>query len=87
MTVHFNKVSSYFDIAKTDGATIAAGGARDGDVGFFVKPTLFTHATNDMRIAQEVFGPVLTSIRFIDEDQALEMANDELWLNGLYLDQ
>ena len=31
---NFNKVSSYFDIAKTDGATIAAGGARDGDIGF-----------------------------------------------------
>ena len=90
-TAHFNKVSSYFDIAKTDGATIAAGGARDGDVGFFVKPTLFTHATNDMRIAQEeIFGPVLTSIRFTDEDQALQMANDVnygltgyIWTNDL----
>ena len=90
-TAHFNKVTSYFDVAKKDGATIAAGGRRDGDVGFFVKPTLFTNATNDMRIAQEeIFGPVLTSIRFTDEDQALQMANDVnygltgyVWTNDL----
>ena len=74
---HFDKVTSYFDTARTDGATIAAGGARHGDLGWFVKPTLFTNATNDMTIAQEeIFGPVLTSIRFSDEDQALQIAND-----------
>lgn len=74
--VHFDKVASYFETAKADGATIAAGGERVGDVGWFVRPTLFTNAQNDMRIAQEeIFGPVLTAIRFNDEDEALQIAN------------
>ena len=74
---HYNKVTSYFDIAKDDGATIAAGGAKLGDKGFFIRPTLFTNATNEMRIArEEIFGPVLTSIPFSTEEEALAMAND-----------
>ena len=81
---HFDKVTSYFDIAKQDGATIAAGGERFGNEGFFVRPTLFTNATNDMRISQEeIFGPVLTSIPFSTEAEALELANDtEYGLTG-----
>lgn len=90
-TAHFQKVTSYFDIAKQDGATIAAGGDRVGDTGFYVQPTLFTNATNDMRIAQEeIFGPVLTSIRFSTEEEALQIANDVnygltgyIWTNDL----
>ena len=75
--VHFDKVCSYFDIARADGATVAAGGNAPAGKGWFVKPTLFTHATPDMRISQEeIFGPVLTSIRFKDEDEALQIAND-----------
>lgn len=74
---HFNKVRSYFDIAREDGATIAAGGMTVGDTGYFVRPTLFTGATNTMRIArEEIFGPVLTSIPFTTEAGALEIAND-----------
>ncbi|WP_424944941.1 5-carboxymethyl-2-hydroxymuconate semialdehyde dehydrogenase [Aliiroseovarius crassostreae] len=88
---HYNKVTSYFDIAKEDGATVAAGGVTLGDQGYFVRPTLFTNATNDMRIArEEIFGPVLTSIPFTTEDEALAMANDTdygltgyLWTNDL----
>jgi 5-carboxymethyl-2-hydroxymuconic-semialdehyde dehydrogenase len=74
---HFDKVTSYFDIAREDGATVAAGGVTLGDEGYFVRPTLFTGATNKMRIAQEeIFGPVLTSIPFSTEEEALQMAND-----------
>ena len=88
---HFNKVTSYFDIAKEDGATVAAGGETLGDAGYFVRPTLFTGAHNKMRIAQEeIFGPVLTSIPFSTEAEALEMANDTaygltgyVWTNDL----
>ncbi len=75
---HWGKVCSYFDIAKKDGATIAAGGAaHEGPGGgWYVKPTLFTGARNDMRIAQEeIFGPVLTVIPFKDEADALKIAN------------
>ncbi len=88
---HFSKVSSYFDIAKEDGATVAAGGTRVGDKGYFVQPTLFTGANNGMRIAQEeIFGPVLTSIPFSTEEEALQIANDipygltgYVWTNDL----
>jgi len=74
---HYNKVVSYFDIAREDGAKVAAGGETVGNEGYFVRPTLFTDANNKMRIAQEeIFGPVLTSIPFKTEEQALEMAND-----------
>ena len=88
---HFDKVTSYFEIAKEDGATIAAVGETVGDEGYFVRPTLFTGATNQMRIArEEIFGPVLTSIPFTTEEEALEMANDTqygltgyVWTNDL----
>ncbi len=75
---HREKVASYFDIAKDDGATIAIGGNKsdvDGK-GCYVEPTLFTNASNSMRIAQEeIFGPVLTAIEFEDEAEAIEIAN------------
>ncbi len=88
---HYNKVTSYFDIAREDGATIAAGGKTISDEGYFVRPTLFTNANNKMRIAQEeIFGPVLTSIPFSTEDEALTIANDipygltgYVWTNDL----
>ncbi len=52
---------------------------ESGD-GWFVEPTIFTDVSNDMRIAQEeVFGPVLSVIRFKDEDQAVAIANDILY--------
>lgn len=74
---HFEKVCSYFEIAKAEGATIAAGGAALEQAGNYVPATLFTHARNDMRIAQEeIFGPVLTAIPFADEAEALKLAND-----------
>ena len=74
---HYNKVCSYFDIAVQDGATVAAGGVKVGDEGYFVRPTLFTNACNEMKISQEeIFGPVLTSIPFSTEEEAMEMAND-----------
>ena len=88
---HFDKVTSYFEIACQDGAKIAAGGEIVGDTGYFVRPTLFTQAHNKMRIAQEeIFGPVLTSISFETEEEALEIANDTaygltgyVWTNDL----
>ena len=74
---HFEKVCSYFEIARQDGAKIAAGGSAVSGDGNFVEPTLFTHANNEMRIAQEeIFGPVLTAIPFTDEADALRIAND-----------
>jgi len=81
---HFNKVMSYMDIAREDGATIAVGGKRITEptgefsaAGNYVEPTLFTGAHNRMRIAQEeIFGPVLTAISFDTEEEAIAIAND-----------
>ena len=74
--VHFDKVCSYFDIGQKDGATLAAGGTAPQGKGHYVRPTLFTDATPDMRIAQEeIFGPVLTTLTFETEEEALEIAN------------
>jgi 5-carboxymethyl-2-hydroxymuconic-semialdehyde dehydrogenase len=76
---HLDKVLSYFKTAREDGAQIRAGGERAHAVpgGYFVKPTLFTNATNAMRIArEEIFGPVLTAIPFTDEAEAVAVAND-----------
>lgn len=75
------KVLEYVEIAKQEGATIAAGGVRvteDGlDKGCFVRPTLITNVTNDMRVArEEIFGPVAVIIKFHSEEEVIEMAND-----------
>ncbi len=79
----FDKVLHYIEVAKEDGATLATGGSRppsDPELsrGLFVQPTVFTHVTNEMRIAQEeVFGPpVAVVIKFTDEDDAVRIAND-----------
>ena len=88
---HFDKVMSYVEIGRQDGAVLAEGGTRVGDKGWFIRPTLFTGASSSMRIAQEeVFGPFLTSITFRNEDEALAIANDVqygltgyLWTNDV----
>ncbi|RTE67525.1 5-carboxymethyl-2-hydroxymuconate semialdehyde dehydrogenase [Amphritea opalescens] len=82
-TGHYDKVTSYFEIAKQDGATIAVGGKSLRDEmgpGNYVTPTLFVDAKNDMRIAQEeIFGPVLTAIEFDTEEEAIKLANETVY--------
>ncbi|MGL4620492.1 MAG: aldehyde dehydrogenase family protein [Chroococcidiopsis sp.] len=75
------KVMQYVEYAKQDGATLRYGGERfypdgtDGK-GYYFQPTIFTNATNEMRIAQEeIFGPVLTVIPFDTESEAIRIAN------------
>jgi aldehyde dehydrogenase (NAD+) len=77
----YEKVLGYIDIARKEGAQLQLGGgpATRPECGkcWFVEPTVFTGVTNKMRIAQEeVFGPVLSVIKFRDEDEALAIAND-----------
>ncbi len=77
----YQKVLDYIEIAKKDGATLLLGGspgkAPGCEKGWFVEPTIFGDVKNTMRIAQEeVFGPVLSIIKFKDENDAVSIAND-----------
>jgi aldehyde dehydrogenase (NAD+) len=77
----YEKVLGYIKIACEEGATLALGGKPasrpECGRGWFIEPTIFTDVDNRMRIAQEeVFGPVLSVIRFRDEDEAVSIAND-----------
>ena len=76
-----DKILSYIDIARSEGAECVLGGGVPCDEalkdGWFVEPTIFAKVDNAMRIArEEVFGPVLSVIAFDDEDHAVEIAND-----------
>lgn len=74
-------VSNYVETGIAEGAKLAFGGKRmmtaPFDKGYYFEPTLFTHVTNEMRIAQEeIFGPVLVVIPFDSDEDVIEMAND-----------
>lgn len=75
-----NKVMHYIELGKKEGAEIAYGGKRlqNGELkkGFYVSPTIFTNVKNNMKVVQdEIFGPVLTVMKFREEDEAIELAN------------
>lgn len=75
------KVQSYVAVAQAEGARLAWGGRRPTAPeladGYFIEPAIFTEVENRMRIArEEVFGPVLSVIRFSSEDEAVRLAND-----------
>jgi aldehyde dehydrogenase (NAD+) len=77
-------ILSYIEAGKQEGATLVCGGNAVSvpgcEDGYFVEPTIFTNVTNDMKIAQEeIFGPVLSVIRYSDVDEAIEMANDTIY--------
>ena len=78
------KILSYFDIGKQEGAKVLTGGGRadlGGDLtnGFYVKPTVL-EGHNKMRVFQEeIFGPVLSVTKFKDDADALALANDTLY--------
>ncbi|WP_277182817.1 aldehyde dehydrogenase family protein [Caballeronia sp. BR00000012568055] len=71
------RVLSYVDAGKSEGARLMMGGRRVGDIGYFVQPTVFSNVENAMQIAQEeIFGPVLSIIPFKDEDDAVLQGNE-----------
>ncbi len=75
-------VLGYIDAGRNEGARLAAGGRQvRGDTGgFFVEPTLFDQVRNDMKIArEEIFGPVMSVIRFKTEAEAIALANDSTY--------
>jgi aldehyde dehydrogenase (NAD+) len=80
----FDKIMRYIELGKKSGFRLIAGGERDsrGDnkSGFFVRPTIFADVDNSNPVAQdEIFGPVLSVMKFDTEDQAVAMANDTMY--------
>jgi len=77
----YRKVQEYYEIARQEGVTAAAGGSLPTEPslkgGYFVMPTVYTGVRNEMRIArEEIFGPVVSVIPFSDEEEAINIAND-----------
>ncbi|SIO05303.1 aldehyde dehydrogenase (acceptor) [Singulisphaera sp. GP187] len=72
----FDKILSYIAKGREQGARCVTGGERHGDKGFFIKPTIFADVKDDMAIAcDEIFGPVLSVIKFKEVDEVIERAN------------
>jgi acyl-CoA reductase-like NAD-dependent aldehyde dehydrogenase len=77
-----DRVMSYIEAGKQDGATLKMGGnrARTETGGSYIEPTVFDNVDNRMKIAQEeIFGPVLSTITFKDADEAVKIANDTIF--------
>jgi len=74
------KALRYVEIGKAQGAKLLVGGERGAGNGFFVAPTIFDDATNQMRITrEEIFGPVLAVIRFKDVEEVIAQGNDTFY--------
>ena len=72
----FNKIMSYIDKGKTEGAKCLTGGSRFGNKGYFIEPTIFTEVNDEMSIARdEIFGPVMSILPFKNTDDIIERAN------------
>ena len=85
----YDKIINLIESGISEGATLAAGGPdrpNGLNKGYFIKPTIFTDVTNDMRIAkEEIFGPVLSIIPFEKEEDAIKIVNDTSYGLGNYL--
>lgn len=85
------RVCSYIDIGRQQGATVLTGGGRNGSRGYFVQPTVLANVNQSMRVVQEeIFGPVLTALPYEDLDEVATWANDtpfglgaSIWSNNL----
>ncbi|MGC9951664.1 MAG: aldehyde dehydrogenase family protein [Bryobacteraceae bacterium] len=76
----FDKVLSYIDAGKREGASLLCGGGRWGDRGYFVEPTVFADVQDHMKIAEEeIFGPVMSIIRFKDMSDVIGRANRTMY--------
>jgi len=91
----YDRIMSYIEAGKKDGARLVSGGARPNDPklakGFFIEPTVFADVTMDMRIGkEEIFGPVLSIFKWSDEEKMLAQVNQveygltcSIWTNDL----
>ena len=87
--VQFDKIQSLIKSGIEEGAKLVAGGPdkpEDFKKGYFIKPTIFTDVSNNMRVAkEEIFGPVLSIIPFETEEEAIQITNDTEYGLGNYL--
>lgn len=77
-----DRVLGYIDAGKSEGASVVKGGNRalKESGGYFIEPTIFDKVDNNMKIAQEeIFGPVLATISFKDEDEAVKIGNNTVY--------
>ena len=81
--MQFNKIQGLIEKAIDEGTELVCGGPGKPDglnAGYYVKPTIFANVTNDMTIArEEVFGPVLSILKYESEEEAIEIANDTVY--------
>jgi aldehyde dehydrogenase (NAD+) len=76
----FDKIMHFIERGNAQGARCVTGGHRVGDKGFFIEPTVFTNVQDDMDIAQkEIFGPVMSILRFKDVDELIPRANNTIY--------
>ena len=76
----FQKILGYVDAGKKEGAKLMCGGERVGERGYFVAPTVFADVKDEMKIAQEeIFGPVMSIMKFRDMDDLVERANKTIY--------
>ncbi|MEV0317099.1 aldehyde dehydrogenase family protein [Streptomyces sp. NPDC050658] len=75
---HRDRIESYVELGRKEGARVVAGGERPAfDKGFYVAPTLLADCTNDMRVVrEEIFGPVVVVVPFDEEEEGIALAND-----------
>ncbi|MCJ1286367.1 aldehyde dehydrogenase (NAD(P)(+)) ald5 [Xylographa opegraphella] len=74
--IQFDRIMEYIEHGKKAGAKLEMGGERHGEKGFFIKPTVFSNVTSDMKIMQEeIFGPVCSIAKFKDEEDAVRLGN------------
>ncbi|KAI0033622.1 aldehyde dehydrogenase domain-containing protein [Vararia minispora EC-137] len=75
--IQYDRIMAYIQSGKEQGAQVHVGGERFGTEGYWIKPTIFTNTTPDMKIVrEEIFGPVGVVIKFQDEEDVVRQAND-----------
>ena len=79
----FDRVMGYIDAGKKEGAKLLTGGNRVGDKGYFIEPTVFADVKDEMKIAkEEIFGPVMSILKFKDVDEVIERGNQTVLRPG-----
>ncbi|KAI9623096.1 hypothetical protein KEM48_009716 [Puccinia striiformis f. sp. tritici PST-130] len=78
--LQYDRIMAYIKSGKEEGATCLIGGDRHGQEGYFIQPTVFTDVKPSMKIhREEIFGPVVVVMKFVDEEDVIEQANDTIY--------